>query len=53
MVAFNFAQILEAFDTPNEIFDIVYELHLNFWNGRENLELRLVDISLANVDLNL
>ena len=53
VVAFNFAQILEALDTSNEIFDIVYELHLNSWNGREKLELRLMDISLANADLNL
>ena len=53
VVAFNFAQILEALDTLNEIFDIVYELHLNSWNGREKLELRLMDISLANADLNL
>jgi len=53
VVAFNFAQTLEALDTSTEVFDIVYELHLNSWNGREKLELRLIDISLASPDLNL
>tara|TARA_Y100001960_G_scaffold251543_1_gene268324 strand:+ start:582 stop:2333 length:1752 start_codon:yes stop_codon:yes gene_type:complete len=51
VVAFNFAEVLEAVDTSTEVFDIAYELHLNSWNGREKLELKLVDISLANANL--
>lgn len=48
VVAFNFANILESLDPAEELFDIVYELHLNSWNGREKLELKLIDLSLAN-----
>jgi single-stranded-DNA-specific exonuclease len=44
VVAFNFASIFESLDTAPEQFDIAYELHLNSWNGREKLELRLLDI---------
>ena len=53
VVAFNFAKVLEAVDTSTEVFDIAYELHLNSWNGREKLELKLIDISLANENLNV
>ena len=53
VVAFNFAKVLEAVDTSTEVFDIAYELHLNSWNGREKLELKLIDISLANANLNV
>ena len=44
VVAFNFADIFKSIDTLNEVYDISYELHLNSWNGREKLELRLLDI---------
>ncbi len=44
VVAFNFADIFESIDIANEVYDITYELHLNSWNGREKLELRLLDI---------
>ena len=44
MVAFNFAHIFDSIDIANEVFDIAYELHLNTWNGREKLELRLLDL---------
>ena len=44
MVAFNFAHIFDSIDIANEVFDITYELHLNTWNGREKLELRLLDL---------
>lgn len=47
VVAFNFASVLESVDTANENFDIAYELHLNIWNGREKLELRLLDLRVA------
>ena len=53
VVAFNFAKVLEAVDISTEVFDIAYELHLNSWNGREKLELKLIDISLANENLNV
>ena len=53
VVAFNFATVLEAVDTSTALFDIAYELHLNSWNGREKLELKLIDISLANANLNV
>tara|TARA_B100001179_G_C18433572_1_gene335708 strand:+ start:73 stop:543 length:471 start_codon:yes stop_codon:yes gene_type:complete len=43
-VAFNFAHIFDSIDIANEVFDIAYELHLNTWNGREKLELRLLDL---------
>ena len=44
VVAFNFAHIFDSIDITNEVFDIAYELHLNTWNGREKLELRLLDL---------
>ncbi|MEK9628229.1 MAG: single-stranded-DNA-specific exonuclease RecJ [Nitrospinota bacterium] len=47
VVAFNFASLLESLDIANEEFDIAYELHLNSWNGREKLELRLVDLKAS------
>lgn len=50
VVAFNFADVLESLDIANEIFDIAYELHLNSWNGREKLELKLIDISPAKAE---
>ena len=53
VVAFNFAKVLEAVDTSTEVFDIAYELHLNSWNGREKLELKLIDISQANANLSV
>ena len=43
-MAFSFADIFKSMDTLNEVYDISYELHLNSWNGREKLELRLLDI---------
>jgi single-stranded-DNA-specific exonuclease len=47
-VGFGFAEILESFDFTTEIFDIAYELNLNTWNGREKLEIKLLDIRLCN-----
>ena len=44
VVAFNFAHIFDSIDIANEVFDIAYELHLNSWNGREKLELRLLEL---------
>lgn len=48
VIAFNFASLFESLDIVNEVFDIAYELHLNSWNGREKLELRLLDIKASN-----
>ena len=47
VIAFNFASLFESLDITSEVFDIAYELHLNSWNGREKLELRLLDIKAA------
>ena len=44
VIGFNFASLFESLDITNDFFDIAYELHLNSWNGREKLELRLLDI---------
>ncbi len=46
-VGFGFAEVFESVDVATELFDIVYELNLNTWNGREKLEIRLVDLCLA------
>jgi len=48
VIAFNFASLFESLDITNEVFDIAYELHLNSWNGREKLELRLLDIKASD-----
>jgi len=47
VIAFNFASLFESIDIINDFFDIAYELHLNSWNGREKLELRLLDIKAS------
>nr|MBC8285923.1 hypothetical protein [Nitrospinota bacterium] len=41
-------EMLESVDVATELFDIAYELNLNSWNGREKLEIRLLDIRLSN-----
>ncbi len=46
-VGFGFADIFASVDVATELFDIVYELNLNTWNGREKLEIKLVDIRLS------
>jgi len=48
VIAFNFANLFESLDLANEVFDIAYELHLNSWNGREKLELQLLDIRVCS-----
>ena len=53
MLAFVLAKVLEAVEISTEIVDIAYELHLNSWNGREKLELKLIDISQANANLSV
>ncbi len=50
VVAFNFAGILESLDIDQEVYDITYELHLNSWNGREKLELKLIDLGPAKAE---
>lgn len=46
-VGFGLAEVLESVDVNTELFDIAYELNLNTWNGREKLEIKLVDIRLS------
>lgn len=45
-VGFGFADVFESVDVETELFDIVYELDLNTWNGREKLQLKLLDFRL-------
>jgi single-stranded-DNA-specific exonuclease len=47
-VGFGFAELLESVDIATDLFDIVYELNLNTWNGREKLEIKLLDIRLCD-----
>jgi single-stranded-DNA-specific exonuclease len=46
-VGFGLAEILESVDMATDHFDIAYELNLNTWNGRERLEIKLLDIRLC------
>jgi single-stranded-DNA-specific exonuclease len=46
-VGFGLAEVLESVDVTKEHFDIAYELNLNTWNGREKLEIKMVDIRLC------
>ena len=46
-VGFGFADLFESVDPATDLFDIAYELNLNTWNGREKLEIRLLDIRLC------
>ncbi|MBT7935849.1 MAG: single-stranded-DNA-specific exonuclease RecJ [Nitrospina sp.] len=46
-VGFGFAEVLESVDPGADLFDIAYELNLNTWNGRDKLEIKLLDIRLA------
>jgi len=45
-VGFGFADVFESVDPSTDLFDIAYELNLNTWNGREKLEIKLLDIRL-------
>jgi single-stranded-DNA-specific exonuclease len=46
-VGFGLAEVLESVDIDTDRFDIAYELNLNTWNGREKLEIKLLDIRLC------
>jgi single-stranded-DNA-specific exonuclease len=46
-VGFGLAEVLESVDVATERFDIAYELNINTWNGREKLEIKLIDICLC------
>jgi single-stranded-DNA-specific exonuclease len=46
-VGFGLAEVLESVDIATELFDIAYELNLNTWNGKEKLEIKLLDIRLC------
>jgi len=43
VVGFRFAEAFRFLD-PDTLVDIAYELHLNTWNGREKVELKLLDV---------
>ena len=45
-VGFGLADVFESVDTTATLFDIAYELNLNTWNGRDKLEIKLLDIRL-------
>ena len=46
-VGFGFADVFESVDPAKDLFDIAFELNLSTWNGREKLELKLLDIRLC------
>jgi len=46
-VGFGFAEVFESVDPGADLFDIAYELNLNTWNGRDKLEIKLLDIRLC------
>ncbi|MBT5028501.1 MAG: single-stranded-DNA-specific exonuclease RecJ [Nitrospinaceae bacterium] len=43
-VGFGLADIFSYIDPATDLFDVVYELDLNTWNGREKLQMKLLDI---------
>ncbi len=43
-VAFYMNQVFEGLDTDAETFDLVYELQINDWSGREKLQLKILDV---------
>jgi len=45
-VGFGLADVFESVDPATDLFDIVYEVDLNTWNGREKLQIKLLDIRL-------
>ncbi len=45
-VGFGLAEVFESVDMATTLFDIAYELNLNTWNGRDKLEIKLLDICL-------
>ncbi len=47
-VGFGLAPVFDSIDPDTDVFDIVYELDLNTWNGREKLQLKLLDIRLRD-----
>jgi len=44
VVGFSMAEAFAEIDPTEDVVDIAYEIHLNTWNGRKKVELRLVDI---------
>jgi single-stranded-DNA-specific exonuclease len=46
-IGFGMADSFAAIDPATDLVDIAYEIHLNTWNGRNKVELRLVDIRLG------
>ncbi|MZH45767.1 MAG: single-stranded-DNA-specific exonuclease RecJ [Nitrospinae bacterium] len=47
-VGFGLAEVFGSVEVATETFDIAYEINLNTWNGREKLEIKLVDLRLAD-----
>ena len=43
-IGFGMAEAFAAIDPAVDLVDIAFEIHLNTWNGRNKVELRLVDI---------
>jgi single-stranded-DNA-specific exonuclease len=46
-VGFGMADVFESVDPTTDRFDIIYELNLNTWNGRDKLEIKLLDFRLV------
>ncbi len=43
-VAFYMNQVFEGLDADAETFDLVYELQINDWSGREKLQMKILDV---------
>lgn len=44
VVAFNMSEVFQSQELNGTLFDMVYELQVNEWNGQEKLQLRLLDL---------
>lgn len=47
VVGFGMAEALASIDPAADLVDVAVEIHLNAWNGRNKIELRLLDIRRA------
>ena len=48
VIAFNMSDLFKFHIDDGAYVDILYEIQVNSWNGRENLQLNLHDIRLAS-----
>ena len=48
-VAFNMAEPFACFDPRADLVDLVYELQINDWNGQDKLEMKILDLRIADL----